>query len=142
MLTDQGVIEGEAAATLRVRAAIAPDVAIFADHLVKHATPLAPLDEVQAAKDLRERGLADAIIISGRETGAPADADRLARVRDAVDAPLIVGSGLTTENAHTFAAADAAIAGTSLKRDGRVDQPVDRERVERLVRAFRRRDGR
>lgn len=143
MLTDQGVIEGNAAGTLRLRAAIAPDVAIFADHMVKHAAPLAPVDEMQAAKDLRERGLADAVVISGRETGAPADLARLARVRDALpDAPLVIGSGLTAENAHTFDAADAAIAGTSIKRDGRVGAPVDRERVVRLVDAFRRRDGR
>ena len=67
MLTDQGIIEGEAAETLRSRARIAPDVAIFADHMVKHATPLVALDVVQSAKDLRERGLADAIIITGRE---------------------------------------------------------------------------
>ena len=142
MLTDQGVIEGQAAATLRLRGAIAPNVAIFADHLVKHATPLAPVDEVQSAKDLRERGLADAIVISGRETGAPAGADRFAKVRDAVEAPLILGSGLTAENAHKFTAADAAIAGTSIKRDGNVGAPVDRERVARLLDAFRRRDGR
>lgn len=141
MLTDQGVIEGEAAATLRIRERLAPGVAIFADHLVKHATPLAAVDETQWAKDLRERGRADAIIISGRETGAPADANRLRTVRSAVDAPILIGSGLTAENAAAFADADGAIAGTWLKRDGRVDAPVDRARVERLVAAFKRPGG-
>src|SRR5207237_7179180 len=77
MATDQGLIEGEAADTLRHRAAFASGVMIFADHLVKHATPIVPADEIQMAKDLRERGLADAIIISGRETGAAADIRRL-----------------------------------------------------------------
>ena len=62
MVTDQGVIEGNAGETLRRRARIAPDVAIFADHLVKHASPLAPVDEVQSARDLRLRGLADAVV--------------------------------------------------------------------------------
>lgn len=142
MLTDQGVIEGQAAATLRLRASLAPDALIFADHLVKHATPLATVDDEQWAKDLRERGLADAIIISGRETGAPADAGRVGRVRDATDAPIIIGSGLTAENAAAFREADAAIAGTSLKHDGRVDAPVDAQRVERLVRAFKSSGGR
>ena len=47
MVTDQGVIEGEAAETMRLRMAIAPDVAVFADHLVKHAVPLAPTDLTQ-----------------------------------------------------------------------------------------------
>ena len=70
MLTDQGIIEGDSAATLRLRASLAPDVMIFADHMVKHAMPMVPLDEAQAAKDLRHRGLADAVIVSGAETGA------------------------------------------------------------------------
>lgn len=138
MLTDQGVIEGEAAVTLRLRTALAPGVAIFADHLVKHATPLAPLDVIQSAKDLRLRGLADAIIITGAGTGVSADPDRLAMLREVLpDAPLIAGSGLTDANAASFAEADAAIVGTWIKRGGQVDAVVDRERVERLVRAFK-----
>ena len=138
MLTDQGMIEGRAAETLRLRARLAPHLLVFADHMVKHAAPPAPVDEAQAAKELRERGLADAIIISGRETGAEPDAERFARVRAAVDAPLLVGSGLTEANAAMFAGADGAIVGTSLKRDGRVAG----ERVRRLVAAFKARDGR
>lgn len=143
MVTDQGIIEGDAYATLRKRAALAPDVLIFADHLVKHATPLGVVDPVQSAKDLRLRGLADALIVSGAETGAPADASRLESIRAALDAtldgvPLLLGSGLSEGNAHTFALADGAIVGTSIKVDGRVDGAVDRARVERVVRAFQR----
>lgn len=142
MLTDQGIIEGEAAETLRSRARIAPDVAIFADHMVKHATPLVALDVVQSAKDLRERGLADAIIITGAGTGAAADPQRLELLRDAVDAPLLIGSGIDERNAAAFASADGAIVGTAMKRDGRVDAEVDVTRVERIVRAFKAAGGR
>jgi uncharacterized protein len=127
-VTDQGIIEGDAYATLRKRAALAPDVLIFADYLVKHATPLGEA----SAKDLRERGLADAIIITGSETGAAADPARLHSLRD-LDAPLLLGSGLTAENAHDFPDADGAIVGTSLKTNG----VVDRSRVEAVVRAFK-----
>lgn len=127
-VTDQGVIEGDAYATLRKRAALAPEVLIFADYLVKHAVPLGE----PSPKDLRLRGLADALIVSGSETGAPADPARLAFLREAVpDAPLLIGSGLAVENAGSFEA-DGAIVGTSVKVDGRVDA----DRVERLVRAF------
>ena len=142
MLTDQGIIEGRAAETLRRRAVLAPHVLIFADHMVKHATPLVDLDEEQAARDLQQRGRADAIIVSGRETGAEPDRERFARVRAAVDVPLLVGSGLTEANAEAFRDADGAIAGTSIKRDGRVEAPVDAARVARLAAAFRRRGGR
>jgi membrane complex biogenesis BtpA family protein len=130
MITDQGIIEGDAYATLRKRAALTPNTLLFADYLVKHATPLGET----SPKDLRERGLADAIIVTGAATGAAADPSRLRMLREAIpDAPLVVGSGLTAENASQFADADAAIVGTSLKRDGRIDP----QRVEALVRAFK-----
>lgn len=128
-VTDQGIIEGDAYATLRKRAALAPDVLIFADYLVKHATPMGEA----SAKDLRLRGLADAIIVTGAETGAAADPARLRELRDTLDAPLLLGSGLTAENASRFGDADGAIVGTSLKTDGR----VDRARVEALVHAWK-----
>jgi membrane complex biogenesis BtpA family protein len=139
MLTDQGIIEGDAYTTLRKRATLAPDVLIFADHLVKHATPLAAMDPVQSARDLRLRGLADAIIVTGAETGAAADPERLRKLRDSVDAPLLLGSGLTAQNAHQFADADGAdadgaIVGTSIQRDGAVDAGL----TEAVVRAFKR----
>jgi membrane complex biogenesis BtpA family protein len=138
MFTDQGMIEGDAAETLRLREAIAPDVAIFADHFVKHAVPPAGIDAAQAAKDLRHRGLADAVLVSGAETGAAPDAEQLRVVREAIgDAPILVGSGLSAANAKAFADADGAIVGTAIKREGRVDEPVERQRVERLVAAFK-----
>ena len=141
-VADQGILEGEAAETMRLRAALCPHVLVFDDHMVKHATPLGAPDnpqiELQSARDLRLRALADAIVVSGAETGAPADPARLRRLRESMpDVPLVVGSGLTAENAARFADADAAIAGTSVKRDGAVDAPVDRERVARLAAAFR-----
>ena len=133
MLTDQGIIEGNAYATLRKRASLAPDVLIFADHLVKHATPLAEVDPVQSARDLRLRGLADAVIVTGSETGAAADPARLRTLREAIDAPLLLGSGLTAQNANQFADADGAIVGTSIQREGAVDARL----VESVVRAFK-----
>ena len=129
MVTDQGIIEGDAYATLRKRAALAPEVLIFADYLVKHATPMGEM----SAKDLRLRGLADAVIVTGTETGAAADPARLRAVREEIDAPLLIGSGLTAANAASFGDADGAIVGTSIKTDGR----VDRARVEALARAWK-----
>ncbi len=128
-VTDQGLIEGDAYSTLRARAVLAPPVLIFADYLVKHATPLGEV----SASDLRERGLADALIVTGAATGAAADPALLRSLREQVDAPLLVGSGLTAANARAFADADGAIVGTSLKKDG----VVDAGRVEAVVRAFK-----
>ena len=134
-VTDQGIIEGDAYATLRKRAALAPDVLIFADYLVKHATPMGEV----SAKDLRLRGLADAIIVTGSETGAAADPSRLRELRGQLeDAPLLVGSGLTAENAAQFGDADGAIVGTSLKTlSPGSNARVDRAKVAALVRAWK-----
>jgi len=138
MLTDQGLIEGEAAETMRLRAALAPGLLVFADHMVKHAVTPAPVDEIRSARDLRLRGLADAIIVDGAETGQPADPDRLRAIREALPhVPLIIGSGLTPENAASYADADGAIAGTSIKERGEVEAPVDRDRVARLAATFK-----
>lgn len=137
MLTDQGLIEGRAAATLRERERIARETFIFADHLVKHAVPVAAIDVLQAAKDLRHRGLADAIIVTGTETGAAPAAHSFREVGGATDAPIVIGSGVTPENAGDFAGADAAIVGTSLKVDGKVENPVEKSRVVSVVRAFK-----
>jgi membrane complex biogenesis BtpA family protein len=138
-VTDQGLIEGEAAATLRYRAALGVAVEIWADVLVKHAAPLAPLDPETATHDCLDRGLADAVIVSGVATGAPVDVDLLRTVRAAArDKAVVIGSGLAPQNAASLLAhADAAIVGTWLKRDGLVRNPVDPARVRTLVEACR-----
>jgi membrane complex biogenesis BtpA family protein len=128
MLTDQGLIEGRAAETLRERARLAPGVAIVADVHVKHAVPLGGERLVDAAEDAWKRGLADALVLSGRATGSAPDPSVLRELRAALGArvPLLLGSGVTAENAHTLlAAADGAIVGTSLKARGEVHAPMD-----------------
>ena len=136
MLTDQGWITGLAADTLRRRAALNVPVAIFADVLVKHATAPAGLTAAEAARDTWERGLADALIVSGAATGAVTAADRLQAVRAAVPAaPLLIGSGLDLEHMERLRLADGAIVGSALQRGGRAGEPVERPQVERLMAA-------
>lgn len=134
MVTDQGLLQGRADETLRYRRELGARVAIFADVLVKHAVPVGPLDPAQVAFDTARRGLADALIVSGPRTGQPCDPADLRAVRAAVpEAPLLIGSGITADNATALLAlADGALVGTSLKRDGGVHQPVDVERVKAL----------
>ena len=67
---DQGIIQGEAYSTLRKRAVLCPEVAVWADVLVKHAVPIGDLGIEETARDTFHRGLADALIVSGVATGA------------------------------------------------------------------------
>ena len=109
-------------------AAWRPDVGILADVRVKHAAPLAPRPLADEVADLRRRGGADALIVSGAATGAAADPGELRAVREAEpDAPLLVGSGLTARNVALYAPhCDGCIVGTSLQVAG----PDGRPRVD------------
>jgi membrane complex biogenesis BtpA family protein len=138
-VTDQGLIEGEADASLRYRDAIgARNVRILADVLVKHASPLAPLDPRVATGDCLHRGLADGVVVTGEATGAPVSRATLEAVRDAAGhAPVLLGSGTTPDRLPELGPlADGAIVGTWLKRDGRLEAPVDVARVREMAAAL------
>ena len=62
MYTDQGPIIGRAADVARSRRELCPDAAIIADVFVKHATPPAGLELVDATNDLVERAGALSLI--------------------------------------------------------------------------------
>ena len=134
MVTDQGIIQGDAYETMRYRERISPGVQVFADVQVKHAVPLGNLPIEIAARDTLERGLADALIISGTGTGEAAEISDLERVRRVCPkAKILMGSGVTVENVERYFQADGFIVGTSVKRGGKLDQPVDARRVAALV---------
>jgi uncharacterized protein len=139
MYTDQGWLEGEAAATLRLRERLAPGVAILADVLVKHATPPPGAELVRAARDAWERGWADALVVSGPGTGEAADIEDVRRIKRALpDALVLVASGIQPETIRaTLREADGVIVGSALEVDGVAGRPVDPERVRRLVTAAR-----
>ncbi|WP_254822129.1 BtpA/SgcQ family protein [Haloglomus halophilum] len=141
-VTDQGVVEGRAHETLRLRDRLdATDVRVLADVDVKHSAPLADRPLAEVARETVERGGADGLVVSGPATGTGADRDRLERVAAVAHetgVPLVVGSGTTPETvAELLEVADSAIVGTALKAGSEVTAPVDRERVERLVAAAR-----
>ncbi len=137
MLTDQGLIEGDAYGTLRTRAHVAPHAQIFADVHVKHAVPLGDWSLENAAADTVERGLADALIVSGTGTGKAADLADVERVRNACpESKILLGSGVTLANVKDYLRrADGVIVGSSLKRNGVLANPVDPKRVAELVKA-------
>lgn len=136
MWTDQGLVQGRAWETLRERSRLGAGVAVAADVLVKHGEPPVPVDPSRAAREAVERGLADAVIVTGPGTGEPLDLAALEAVRGAVEVPVLAGSGVTPEALPRLARlADGAIVGTWLKSGGRVTAPVDPQRVRKLTAA-------
>lgn len=136
MITDQGLVEGRARETLLERARLGAQVAIAADVLVKHAVPLGEVRLEDAARDTWDRGLVDALIVSGTGTGRPTSPDDVARVRrELPQAPVWVGSGTTPERVATLDA-DGFVVGTWLHRDADLRAPVDPDRVVRMREAI------
>ncbi len=151
MLTDQGVIEGCAADTLRLRESLGcgPNstnpIAILADVGVKHAVPIENEWGLDAeAKDSWNRGLADGLIVSGQGTGKQTPHEFLEEVRRAVpEAPIIIGSGMTPENlGGPLNKANGWIVGSSLKFEGVLENPVNSEAVSHFNRAINGSSGR
>jgi len=140
MLTDQGVIEGQAFDTLRRRSELCPGVVLLADVHVKHAVPLAHMPIETAARDTLERGLADGLILSGTGTGQTTDLEDARRVRAACpQARLYIGSGVTRRNVTEYLRlVDGVIVGSSLKLHGKVAYRVDGRRVAALARIIAR----
>jgi membrane complex biogenesis BtpA family protein len=141
MITDQGVIEGNAFETLRKRKELGLEhVNIFADVHVKHATTLGDLSLEDAARDTLDRALADGLIVSGVGTGHPTAVADLHTVRKTCpNAPVLLGSGVKIENVETYLGlASGFIVGSSLKRGGKIGAPVDPKRVAKLAGKIRR----
>lgn len=137
VVSDQGVLQGASHETLRLRAALRSSVLVFADVGVKHATPLTPRSLATETRDVSERGLADAVIVSGESTGAATSLDDIATVRQHTHLPVLVGSGTTPETLpQLYANVDGFIVGSYLKQHGRAENALEEARVATLVAAW------
>jgi membrane complex biogenesis BtpA family protein len=134
-LWDTGDLDqGCAADLLRKRKELgAEHIKLFADVDKKHSVPFPGLD-LETHIEWTEFYRADALIVSGRMTGAAPPLEKVRRAREVATRPILMGSGTTAENIADFLQyADGAIVGTSLKVDGVGENPVDLERVRRYM---------
>lgn len=136
MYTDQGPIVGRAAEVQRNRARLCPDVEVWADVMVKHATPPSGTRADQAVRDTIERGLADAIVISGSGTGAEPDLELAREIKRAAPpgTRLVAGSGASADNLDSLLEiVDTFIVGTNIKVDGDPNKRPDPLRCKTFV---------
>jgi membrane complex biogenesis BtpA family protein len=140
-VTDQGVIQGDAANTLRQRRALGADaIEIWADVDVKHSAPLGasrPLS--QEVEDTTKRAMASAVLVTGEGTGKGVDLDKLARVRQAAgDTPVLVASGATLATLPAIAKhATGIVVGSALRPGGIPGGPIDAVLAREFAAAYR-----
>lgn len=136
-ITDQGIIEGKAHETLRLRKLLNDQVLIFADVAVKHASPLGNRTIVDETKDLTLRGMADAIIVTGNQTGGQADTNDLKKVLENTFLPVLIGSGITDDNlSEYFNLANGFIVGSYFKKEGKTSSQVEENRIQKFTAVF------
>jgi membrane complex biogenesis BtpA family protein len=131
-VTDQGLLEGEADELMRARRVLCARVTVMADFRVKHAAPLVTRDVAHEVREFVDRGLADALVVTGRATGVPPNIKQVEEVAMAAgETPVLVGSGVNPQVLATvLPRIRGVIAATWVKADGRVDP----DRVRRLAR--------
>ena len=139
-VADEGWMDACAGPLLRYRKQIgAEHIPVWADLKKKHAAHAMTAD-VSLAETVKAAEFfgADAVIVTGEATGRETSTADLSSARGATKLPVIVGSGVTAENAASMLQhADAVIVGSALKKDGHWTAPVDLDRVKAVAAAVR-----
>lgn len=135
-VANEGIIEGASSKAMRYKSLLrADDVKILADVHVKHGS-----HAIVADRSLSEQTMdniffdADVLIATGNRTGDATRVEELKIIYENTDLPVIVGSGLTPENADEILKyASGAVVGSYLKEDGVWWNHVSVEKTKRLM---------
>ncbi len=136
-VANEGFIEGAAAEALRYRQMLAADdIVVLADVHVKHGSHAIVGDRAvsEQARDVEFFG-AEILIATGSRTGDATPLGEIEEIKAGSSLPVIVGSGLTPDNAAAvMRIADGAVVGSWFKDNGRMHGgKVVRDKVERLM---------
>jgi membrane complex biogenesis BtpA family protein len=144
-VTDQGIVEGAAYETLRYRRELgAEGVRLLCDVAVKHSAALSERRLREEACELVERGMADAVLVTGSGTGEAVDEGELREICRALGSPpagasrppevvvpdrtpVFVASGATRKNLDRYRDAYGIIVGSALRASGRAGDPIEPE---------------
>ena len=114
-------------------------IAVLADVKKKHSAHALTADvdiveTVRAADFFR----ADGVVVPGSSTGHPADSLELRKIKAATGdrVPVVIGSGITPENAIDFACADAFIVGSYFKEKGDWRNDLSPDRIAEMCKAM------
>lgn len=135
-LADEGWMNSNAGELLRYRKQIgAEHIKVFIDIKKKHSSHFITNDiSISETAKAAEFFLSDGVIITGSATGEKASVDEVKTVKNAVKIPVIIGSGIDSDNIQEYwQFADAFIVGSSLKKEGSWENEVDKNRVIKLM---------
>lgn len=135
-LADEGLMNSDAGKLLRYRKQIgAESISIFTDIKKKHSSHFITNDiSIEETAKAAQYFLSDGVIVTGNSTGEEASVKDVVDVKKSVHIPVIIGSGIDTNNIQVYwESADAFIIGSSFKKDGNWENEVDRNRVHVFV---------
>ena len=132
---DEGWIDSNAGPLLRYRKAIdAEDILVFTDIKKKHSSHAVTSDvSLSMTAKAAEFFLTDGVIVTGEETGSATDPTDFQSLLDAIDLPILIGSGVDDTNIHEYVGASAFIIGSHFKVNGCWSNPVCPERVKNFM---------
>ena len=132
---DEGWVESCAGSLLRYRKAIdAENILIFSDVKKKHSSHHVTSDvSINETARAAEFFLSDGIIVTGSATGIPAEHCDLLEVTDAVQLPVLIGSGITRDNIEHYGKASGYIVGSHFKHGGLWSNPVNPHQVKAFM---------
>ena len=135
-ISQVGYVESVAAKLARYRRALeATDVMFMCDVNVKHGSHFIISDRpvFEQARDAEIQG-ADALIVTGFETGTAPNPANIKKCVDSVGLPVLLGSGITRENARELMTiADGAIVGSYFKTGNDWKKPVEGARAKAFM---------
>lgn len=145
-VSDAGVQSFDLSATLRLRKALSrSDLALFYFVNAEGSTPLDSRGMQEKVSSLLFTARPEYLVVGGEAAGSAPTAELLRTVKSAAGSvPVFCGTGCREDNLEQIlSVADGAFIGSALKRGGKLEAPVDGERVGRLMEKVRRlREGR
>jgi len=129
--SDMGLWSPDAGKFARFKSQIGADgIRVFFNVVPEFASPLGSRSEADRAHSAVVSSLADVILVSGKMAGEEADLSVIKNIKNHIDAPVFVNTGVKAHNVVDYLSiADGAIIGSSLKVDGYTWNPVDPHRV-------------
>ncbi len=140
-VADEGYIDACAGELMRYRKAIgAEDIAVFTDIKKKHSSHAITSDvDIDETAHAAEFFLSDGVIITGSSTGKAVYLHELKCLKDKIQIPVLIGSGITADNIQEYwEYASAFIVGSHFKEEGYWENKISEMRLQNFMKTVKR----